>query len=49
MQQVLILRRGKSDWIEKTLGPEGTCETKLLPGFKLPCQAIFEAAGDLDQ
>jgi Uma2 family endonuclease len=49
LQQVLILRRGKSDWIEKTLGPDGTCETKQLPGFKLPCQAIFDAAGDLDQ
>jgi Uma2 family endonuclease len=47
LHQILILRRGKSDWIEKTLGPDGTCETKLLPGFKLPCQAIFEAAGDL--
>ena len=45
MQQVLILRRGKSDWIEKTLGPDGTCETKLLPGFKLSCQAIFALAG----
>ncbi len=49
LQQVLILRRGKSDWIERTLGPDGTCETKLLPGFKLPCQAIFDVAGDLDE
>ena len=43
-EQVLTLRRGKSDWIEKTLGPKDACETKLLPGFKLPCKAIFEAA-----
>jgi Uma2 family endonuclease len=48
LQQVLILRRGKSDWTEKTLGPDGACETKLLPGFKLPCQAIFDAAGEVD-
>jgi Uma2 family endonuclease len=48
LQQVLILRRGKSAWIEKTLGPDGVCETKLLPGFKLPCQAIFDAAGKDD-
>ena len=46
LQQVLILRRGKSDWSEKTLGPAETCETKLLPGFKLPCREIFEAAGN---
>ena len=46
LEQVIILRRGKSDWIEKTLGPDDTCETKLLPGFKMPCGTIFEAAGD---
>lgn len=46
MQQVLILRRGKSKWIEKALGPDGFCETKLLPGFKLPCQAIFALADE---
>jgi Uma2 family endonuclease len=45
-EQVLILRRGKSDWIEKTLGPADVCETKLLPGFKLPCRTIFAAAGE---
>ncbi len=44
LQQVLILRRGKSDWIEKTLGPDDACETKLLPGFTLPCGAVFAAA-----
>lgn len=44
LEQVVILRRGKSDWIEKTLGSEDAIETKLLPGFKLPSRAIFEAA-----
>jgi hypothetical protein len=44
LQQVVILRRGKSDWIEKSLGPDDTIETKLLPGFQLACQAIFDAA-----
>jgi Uma2 family endonuclease len=48
LQQVMVLRRGKSDWIEKILGPADTCETKLLPGFKLPCGAIFDAAGGAD-
>jgi hypothetical protein len=43
LEQVLILKRGKSDWIEKTLGPDGVIETKLLPGFKLPCRAVLDA------
>jgi Uma2 family endonuclease len=46
LEQVLILKRGRSRWTEKTLGPADVCETKLLPGFKLPCRAIFEAAGE---
>ena len=41
---ILSLGRGKSDWIEKRLGQEDTCTTKLLPGFKLPCKTIFDAA-----
>src|SRR5260370_6294025 len=49
LQQILILRRGKSDWIDKTPGPHDTCETKLLPGFKLPVRAIFDAAGAEDK
>jgi Uma2 family endonuclease len=44
LEQVLILKRGRSHWTEKTLGPANVCESKLLPGFKLPCRAIFEAA-----
>jgi Uma2 family endonuclease len=46
LNQVLILRRGKSDWIEKMLGPDDVIETKLLPHFALPCQVIFDAAKD---
>ena len=45
-QQVVTLRRGKADWIEKRLGPDDVCATKLLPGFQLPCQEIFAAAAD---
>jgi Uma2 family endonuclease len=44
LQQVIILRRGRSQWTQKTLGPAEVCETKLLPGFQLPCSAIFELA-----
>ena len=49
LEQVLILRRGRSQWIEKTLGRGDICETKLLPGFKLPCEAIFDAAVEGDE
>src|ERR1700747_245129 len=48
LQKVLIRRRVRAQWIEKTLGPSDVCETKLLPGFKLPCRAIFEAAEEED-
>jgi Uma2 family endonuclease len=46
LKQVLALRRGRTQWTEKTLGPPDQFETKLLPGFKLPCKAVFDAAGD---
>ncbi len=45
-KKVLVLRRGRSQWTEKTLGPADVCETTLLPGFKLPCGKVFEAAGE---
>ncbi len=47
LQQVLILKRGRSQWNQKTLGCQEICETKLLPGFKLSCQAIFDAAEEV--
>jgi len=47
-RQVTLLRRGKSDWIEKRLGTDDVCATKLLPGFKLSCQAIFAMAAQVD-
>jgi len=46
LKQVLVLTRGRSQWKETTLTPKDSCETKLLPGFKLSCKAIFDAAGD---
>jgi len=45
LDQVLVLTRGRSQWTEKTLSPADSCETKLLPGFKLQCKAIFDVAG----
>lgn len=44
LAQVLVLRRGKSAWLEKALGADDVLETKLLPGFKLAWRAIFDAA-----
>lgn len=46
LKQVLVLRRGRSQWTEKTLGLADSCESKLLPGFKLACGAVFEAGGE---
>lgn len=48
LDQVVILKRGKSDWIDKTLGPDGVIETKRLPGFKLACQTVLEAGKEQD-
>ena len=42
--QIVLLRRGKSDWIEKRHGPNGLCTSKLLPGFTLTFKPIFTAA-----
>lgn len=49
LEQVLVLRRGRSNWTETTLGPDDMCETKLLPGFALSCRAVFEAAREQEE
>jgi len=46
MGKITQLRRGKSDWLAKELFAGDVVETKLLPGFKLPCQPIFDAAAE---
>jgi Uma2 family endonuclease len=47
-EQVVVLRRGKSDWSEKRVGPDGVVTTKMLPGFELPFKAIMEAAAQAE-
>lgn len=47
-EQVVVLRRGKSDWSEKRVGPDGVLTTKLLPGFELPFKAILDAAAQAE-
>jgi Uma2 family endonuclease len=49
LQQVLVLRRGRSQWIEKTLGPEDAVTTKLLPGFSLPITEVFAVVAASDE
>jgi Uma2 family endonuclease len=48
LKRIMTLRRGRNDWIETELHAGEVCETKLLPGFKLPCDAIFAVAGNGD-
>jgi len=48
LKRIMTLRRGRNEWIEKELHASDVCETKLLPGFKLPCDAIFAVAGNGD-
>ncbi len=47
-QRVVVLRRGKSDWIEKRLSAEDVITTKLLPRFALPIKLIVEAAAQAE-
>ncbi|MSU77189.1 MAG: Uma2 family endonuclease [Gemmataceae bacterium] len=49
LQQILGLRRNKNACIQKTLGLQDICQSKLLPGFTLACQAIFAAAGEQEE
>ena|SRR5438067_254249 len=49
LQRVLMLKRGRSQWTEKMLGPKDVCETKMLPAFKLPCRDIFALAGEVEE
>ena len=42
---ILVLRRDQDQWTERSLGPVDDYETPLLPGFRLACGPVFEAAG----
>lgn len=46
LEQVPVLRRGPAKRTETPLGPADACETKPLPGFRVPCRVVFEAAGE---
>jgi Uma2 family endonuclease len=44
--RVLVLRRGRNQWIENPLKRGAILESKLLPGFRVPCNDIIDAAGE---
>jgi Uma2 family endonuclease len=44
MGKVTQLRRGKNDWVARELFGDDDVETKILPGFKMPCKAVFDVA-----
>jgi Uma2 family endonuclease len=43
-KQILILRRVRGKWSDRTLGADDFYESKLLPGSKLDCGKVFDAA-----
>lgn len=43
-REVLVLRRSRGRWIERTIHPGEKYRTRLLPGFEFDCARAFEAA-----
>jgi Uma2 family endonuclease len=43
-QQIFVLRRVRGKWSEHVLNVGDSIETKLLPGFRLECDKVFQAA-----
>jgi Uma2 family endonuclease len=43
-QEVLVLRRSRGKWSERTPRPPQTYQPRVLPGFELACAPVFEAA-----
>jgi len=44
LKKLTILKRGRVRWSKKELRENDVCASKLLPGFQLSCQTIFDAA-----
>jgi Uma2 family endonuclease len=43
-QEMLVLRRGRGQWTERTIRAGKTYTTRLLPGLEFDCTPVFEAA-----
>ena len=45
-RQIIKHGRGRARWKETILGAGDVCESKLLPGFRLPCDPVFAIGAD---
>ena len=45
-RELLVLRRGKSDWSEPHIRPPKLYKTRLLPGLEFDIAAVFAAAAE---
>src|SRR5262249_34961193 len=43
-KEMLVLRRSKDRWVEKTVRPPKIYKTPLLPGLEFSCEKVFTAA-----
>jgi Uma2 family endonuclease len=44
--EVMVLRRVGRRWTERVVRAPAEYQTKVLPGFTLPCETVFQAAGE---
>jgi Uma2 family endonuclease len=42
---MVVMRRTRDQWAERTIRPPALYRTRLLPGLEFSCGAVFEAAG----
>ncbi len=43
-REMLVQRRGRGKWSDRVVTPSQIYETKLLPGLRFDCKAVFAAA-----
>jgi Uma2 family endonuclease len=42
---MVVMRRTRNQWAERTIRPPALYRTRLLPGLEFSCGAVFQAAG----
>jgi Uma2 family endonuclease len=42
---MVVMRRTRGRWVERTIRPPAVYRTRLLPGLEFSCEAVFHAAG----
>jgi Uma2 family endonuclease len=45
-REMLVLRRSRGRWAERTVQPPELYKTRLLPGFEFSCALVFQAANN---